>query len=132
MFKRILLASDGSEHAARATEKAVELAKLTEKSFIQVIYAVDSNSKSYTLNRDEKRDNRIHTTKEILDQGNVEYEITFIDGDAARTIIQFANNNRFDIVVVGSRGLNPVKEMLLGSVSHKVAQQVEIPVLIVK
>ncbi|MER2258755.1 MAG: universal stress protein, partial [Priestia megaterium] len=34
MFKRILLASDGSEHAAKATEKAVQLAQLTENSFI--------------------------------------------------------------------------------------------------
>jgi len=53
-------------------------------------------------------------------------------GDAAKTVIQFANQNSFDLVVIGSRGLNPVKGMLLGSVSSKIAQQVTIPVLIVK
>jgi nucleotide-binding universal stress UspA family protein len=114
MFKRILLASDGSEHAAKATEKAVQLAQLTENSFIQVIYAVEGDSRLKSLSRDEERESRIHTTDEILKQGNVEYEITFMHGDAAKT------------------GLNPVKGMLLGSVSSKIAQQVTIPVLIVK
>ncbi|MFP8643012.1 MULTISPECIES: universal stress protein [Priestia] len=132
MFKRILLASDGSEHAAKATERAVQLAQLTENSFIQVIYAVEGDSRLKSLSRDEERESRIHTTDEILKQGNVEYEITFMHGDAAKTVIQFANQNSFDLVVIGSRGLNPVKGMLLGSVSSKIAQQVTIPVLIVK
>ncbi|MDT2046042.1 universal stress protein [Priestia aryabhattai] len=132
MFKRILLASDGSEHAARAAEKAVTLANLTDRSFVQVIYAVEGDSRLNTLGIDETREKRIQTTQEVLAKSNIEYEITFIHGDAAKTIIQFANNNHFDVVVVGSRGLNPVKEMFLGSVSHKIAQHVKIPVLIVK
>ncbi|AQX54268.1 universal stress protein [Priestia flexa] len=132
MFKRILLASDGSEHAARAAEKAVALARLTDRSFVQVIYAVEGDSRLNTLGKDEAREKRIQTTQEVLEKSDIEYEITFIHGDAAKTIIQFANNNRFDVVVVGSRGLNPVKEMFLGSVSHKIAQHVKIPVLIVK
>ncbi|QCS52512.1 universal stress protein [Priestia flexa] len=132
MFKRILLASDGSEHAARAAEKAVALARLTDRSFVQVIYAVEGDSRLNMLGKDEAREKRIQTTQEVLEKSDIEYEITFIHGDAAKTIIQFANNNRFDVVVVGSRGLNPVKEMFLGSVSHKIAQHVKIPVLIVK
>lgn len=35
-------------------------------------------------------------------------------------------------VLVGSRGLNSVQEMVLGSVSHKIAKRVQCPVLIVK
>lgn len=52
--------------------------------------------------------------------------------ETTKTVIQFANQNSFDLVVIGSRGLNPVKGMPLGSVSSKIAQQVTIPVLIVK
>ncbi|WP_256592904.1 universal stress protein [Pseudomonas sp. 2822-17] len=43
-----------------------------------------------------------------------------------------ANNGEYDIVIIGSRGLNPFQEMVLGSVSHKIAKRVECPVLIVK
>ncbi|WP_110112195.1 universal stress protein [Bacillus sp. CGMCC 1.16541] len=139
MFKRILLASDGSEHATRATEKAVELASLTKNSFIQVVYAVDVETikndvinNFNSLDRDVLREERMKATQSVLEKSDVEYEMTFIHGDAAKTIIDFANHNKFDVVVVGSRGLNPVKEMFLGSVSHKVAQRVKVPVLIVK
>ena len=38
----------------------------------------------------------------------------------------------FDLVIIGSRGLNSLQEMVLGSVSHKVVKRVKCPVHIVK
>lgn len=46
--------------------------------------------------------------------------------------MEFANKMDFDVAVVGSRGLNTHQEMVLGSVSHKIAKRVKAPVLIVK
>ncbi|MGB8270820.1 MAG: universal stress protein, partial [Priestia megaterium] len=40
--------------------------------------------------------------------------------------------NNFNLVVIGSRGLNSLQEMVLGSVSHKVAKRVHCPVMIIK
>jgi nucleotide-binding universal stress UspA family protein len=40
--------------------------------------------------------------------------------------------NKFDIIIIGSRGLGSVKEVFLGSVSHAVVHKSKIPVLIVK
>ncbi|WP_370876089.1 universal stress protein [Evansella vedderi] len=40
--------------------------------------------------------------------------------------------NEFDLVVIGSRWLNKLREMVLGRVSHKVAKRVACPVMIVK
>ncbi|RCK13159.1 universal stress protein [Bacillus licheniformis] len=47
-------------------------------------------------------------------------------------IVSYANHHDVDIVIIGSRGLNTLQEMVLGSVSHKVAKRVKCPVLIVK
>jgi SulP family sulfate permease len=48
------------------------------------------------------------------------------------TIVKYVNENNFDVVVMGSRGLNAIQEFVLGSVSHKVAKRANCPVLIVK
>lgn len=46
--------------------------------------------------------------------------------------MEYANKGSYDIVIIGSRGLNSLQEMVLGSVSHKVVKRVVCPVLIVK
>ena len=53
-------------------------------------------------------------------------------GDPGTTIVSFANRGGFDLVVIGSRGLNSFQEMVIGSVSQKVAKKVISPVMIVK
>ncbi|MCY8631696.1 universal stress protein, partial [Bacillus spizizenii] len=53
-------------------------------------------------------------------------------GEPGPTIVSYANENQFDMLIVGSRGLNSLQEMVLGSVSHKVAKRANCPVLIVK
>jgi nucleotide-binding universal stress UspA family protein len=54
------------------------------------------------------------------------------DGDAATSILDAAEQERADLIVMGSRGLGHLRGMLLGSVSHKVAQLATCPVLLVK
>ena len=54
------------------------------------------------------------------------------DGYAGKEIVQFAHDNRFDLIVMGSRGPHPSAEMFLGSVSNYVLIKSKIPVLIVK
>ena len=46
--------------------------------------------------------------------------------------MKFANENNVDLLVIGSRGLNSLQEMVLGSVSHKVIKRVNCPALVVK
>ena len=47
-------------------------------------------------------------------------------------IVKYANEQKVDIVVIGSRGLNALQEMVLGSISHKVMKRVNCSALIVK
>ncbi|MBB5174006.1 universal stress protein [Texcoconibacillus texcoconensis] len=139
MFKHVLLAADGSDHSLRATEKAIGLISTQDDSFMTVFYAVDTQTaKTDVLHHydgdmlKEERKKRLAGVEEMLQKANVNYEIVERHGEPGPAIVQFANESEFDAVVVGSRGLNGFQEMVLGSVSHKVAKRVEAPVMIVK
>jgi nucleotide-binding universal stress UspA family protein len=139
MYKRILLASDGSEHSLRAADQAIELAKCTPDSYVEVVYVIDSSkAKSDVLQNwnnhgvaDVRRE-RIKETEAKAKDADISYELKFLRGEPGPTIVKHANENEFDVVVVGSRGLNALQEMVLGSVSHKIAKRINCPVLIVK
>lgn len=139
MFNKILLAADGSEHSLHAAEEALFLAKNSSKAHIEVAYVVDgSTSKSDVLSSwdsmdvKERRKEKINSIEKLLTQAEISYEVKILHGEPGPTIVQYANDNKFDIVIIGSRGLSTVKEVFLGSVSHKVAQKAICPVLIVK
>ncbi|GAA4067798.1 universal stress protein [Amphibacillus indicireducens] len=139
MFKNILLASDGSEYAIRACEKATYLAKHNPESKVIVLYVVDAATsradvtKSYSSSDlDQSRKAKLEITERKLIEAGVSYEVVVLHGDPGPTIVKYANENNVDLCVIGSRGLNRLQEMVLGSVSHKVAKRVECPVMIVK
>ncbi|MCA1031464.1 universal stress protein [Bacillus timonensis] len=139
MFEKILLASDGSEHSIRAAEKAIELAKCHQGSAVEVVYVVDkSKAKSEVLHNWnslgvlESKQERIRETERKAKEAGIDYTVKLLRGEPGPTIVSYANEEKFDLVVVGSRGLNTLQEMVLGSVSHKIAKRVNCPVLIVK
>jgi nucleotide-binding universal stress UspA family protein len=54
------------------------------------------------------------------------------EGDAAQRIIETASEVKCGLIIIGSRGRGGFKELLLGSVSHKVTNHAGCPVLVVK
>jgi len=139
MFKQILLAADGSVHSLRAAEKAVEIARYHRDSKIDVVYVIDGKtSKADVLHSwnsmeiERKRTDKMAAIVKLAERYNIPYEIKLLRGDPGPVIVKHANQNKYDMVVIGSRGLNIMQEMVLGSVSHKVAKRVNCPVLIVK
>ncbi|MDV2582875.1 universal stress protein [Alkalibacillus haloalkaliphilus] len=138
MYKRILLATDGSEHSQRSTEHAIHLAKSSEGT-IDVVFVIDGDtSKKDVLHHGNKfeitkrRREKIQPIEERLEQSEVPYEVHMIHGEPGPTIVKFANEGEYDCAIVGSRGLNQLQTLVLGSVSHKIAKRVECPVMIVK
>ncbi|MGC5328639.1 universal stress protein [Brevibacillus sp. SYSU BS000544] len=138
MFKKILLATDGSEHSIRSARSAIELAKKFD-GMIDVVYVVNGEtSKSDVLHYGndltlaEKRNERIKPVLDLLVESAVQYKVKILHGEPGPTIIKLANEQDYDCVVLGSRELNNFQTFILGSVSHKVAKRAECPVLIVK
>ncbi|MGM0851310.1 MAG: universal stress protein [Bacillota bacterium] len=138
MFKHILLATDGSEHSLRAGEKAIVLARCHEGSKIDIVYVVDGKQSKedvlhhWGLDAIDKRKQKLQMIEQKAKHEGIDYEIIFLHGEPGPTIVEYANKNNFDAVVIGSRGLNIFQEMVLGSVSHKVAKRAKCPVMIVK
>lgn len=71
-------------------------------------------------------------TRSFLNDENVNYKTTVLRGNPGPEIVKYANEQSVDLVVIGSRGLNSLQEMVLGSVSHKVMKRVNCPALVVK
>jgi nucleotide-binding universal stress UspA family protein len=139
MYKKIALATDGSEHSKRAAENAINIAKCTPNSKIEVLYVIDPDKvKSDVLSNwnsadiDDKRKSRLKDVERMAQQSGVSYEIKILHGEPGPVIVDYVNKNKFEIAIIGSRGLNTLQEFVLGSVSHKVAKRANCPVLIVK
>lgn len=139
MYQSILLAIDGSKNALRATEEAAHLASLQPNTSITLLYVVDFIvSKKEVLRTQGKEELEIARRKkllpaeELLQKEKIQYEVKILHGEPGPTIVEFANKHTFDLLVIGSRGLNSLQEMVLGSVSHKVVKRATCPVLVVK
>jgi nucleotide-binding universal stress UspA family protein len=147
MFKNILCAVDGSDHALRAAKTAAELAaKFGAKLTILTV------AKKIKLSPEVKRYMQLEHlsgepqyilddyTENVIDQaraaarhdGVPEIKTEVREGHPARTIIEFAEKHDFDTIVLGSRGLGDMESTLLGSVSHKVATLAHCTVITVR
>ncbi|TWI54050.1 universal stress protein [Halalkalibacter nanhaiisediminis] len=138
MFERIIVAADGSGQSLKAAEKAIELARVTG-AHIYVVYAVDGTTSKADVLRTwnslgitEKRNEKLTYIEEQAKINKISYEVKIVRGDPATSIVRFAKESRSDLIVIGSRGLNQLQQMVLGSVSHKVAKRATCPVLIIK
>ncbi len=139
MYKRILVAVDGSTNSLRAATHAAYLASTCTDIIVEILYILDCvRTRSdiiVDVGREDLHIDRLKLLSPIenlfKDKGIPHY-LVIKHGQPASTIILYANNSNFDLVIVGSRGLNFFQEMVLGSVSHKVAKRVNAPLLIVK
>ncbi|SDH81886.1 Nucleotide-binding universal stress protein, UspA family [Alteribacillus persepolensis] len=139
MYQKVLLAADGSDHSLRSADHAIALANKGDRPHIDVIYVVDGDkSKTDVLHYGNtnlihsKRKEKLAPVEEKLKEHNFSYKVHVKHGEPGPTIVKFANDGDYDCLVVGSRGLNQLQTMVLGSVSHKVAKRVQCPVMIVK
>lgn len=139
MFERILLATDGSEHAARALEYARDLA-IHDGAEVIVVHAFEPVP-SY-LGAPIKGDlvaHHVNVGREIANQAKAELEdagvaadVEVLQGPAAQAILDVADTRAVDLIVMGSRGQGELTSLLLGSVSHRVIIHSKVPVMVVK
>ncbi|OAH52840.1 MULTISPECIES: universal stress protein [Bacillaceae] len=139
MYKHILLAADGSDHSYRAAKQAGNLAKMSSDCIITMLYIINyDDSKKAVLHQDslvaaqrERRD-KLKRHELLFKQKGIRYSVMLKHGEPGPTIVKYANEEKVDLVILGSRGLNNLQQFVLGSVSHKVVKRVNCPVMIVK
>lgn len=144
MFEKILVPLDGSEHSVHALEKAVQIAKKFDGKITLihvypghpiVIPAPVAYLEAFPKLVEEAREagNGILADGEKkVEAEGVEVETLLREGHAVKEILETCREFKFDLIVLGARGLSTIKEILLGSVSHGVTTHARCPVLVVK
>ncbi|GAP06837.1 universal stress protein UspA [Anaerolinea thermolimosa] len=139
MFKRILVAYDGSEWSKRAAELAGKLAREQKDTQVWVVCAIGAvpTTLGQTI-ADQWIAEQTLTGGKLLDEavnllGDVpEIHRELLFGPPAESIIDVAETRSCDLIVMGSRGVGALTGLLLGSQSHKVISLAKCPVLVVK
>lgn len=139
MFSRILVAVDGSESARKAFEMSVYLAQRCDSKLDIIHVVLDSvyggdSAVAFDLIEElkEKGKKLLEECKGEAMRNSVQAETLLKIGDHAQVIIDTANKNNYDLIVMGSRGLGAFKELLLGSVSFKVMHHASCPVMVIR
>ncbi|HBV96777.1 MAG: universal stress protein UspA [Peptococcaceae bacterium BICA1-7] len=145
MYKKVLVPLDGSIRANLAAEHAMDLAKTmkAEVMFLHVIPALPPYVNSYS-DRLGGAYQQIHdeleaTGREIMEKAKKDFEnsgvsleVKVLWGNPAMEICREAKEGRFDLVIMGSRGLGEIKGYLMGSISNRVVRHASCPVLVVR
>ncbi|MCO4097211.1 universal stress protein [Macrococcus canis] len=137
MYKSILLAADGSDNSYRAAKEVLNLCSDNTTVTILTVESIDESVDNVLHSVEgqgagDKRKKKLQKITELFDSNNIRYTVRIEKGEPKEKVVESANSGQYEIVVLGTRGLNGLQEMVLGSVSHKVAKRSEIPVLIVK
>jgi nucleotide-binding universal stress UspA family protein len=137
--RKLLLATDLSEASASATDEAFELA-LELKASLLVVSVIDPGALLLPGGRFRARVDQVRERREQLAQGLVErgreqgLDVSFLvwTGDPGDMIVEAAQSEHADMVLVGSHGRGAVGRFFLGSVSEHVVRHAPCPVLVVR
>ena len=139
-FQRILCATDFSQHAAHALDRAVELARSlgSETTIVHVIeppmlFGPEAANTSLVAEvvkaQREAAETEPSRVVEHARAASVRVESRLHVGMAALTLVQLSRDT--DLLVMGTRGRTGLKHLLLGSVAERVVRHAHCPVLVV-
>src|SRR5215212_5765416 len=145
MFARIVVGTDGSETAKQAVREAAQLAKQTGAS-LDMVSAVDPVPASrlreerleapsdieHTVNPSEDVDATLAAAAKEAEGDGVNVRTFARQGEPADAILDVAEEENADLIIVGNKGMTGAKRFLLGSVPNKVSHHAPCSVLIVR
>ncbi|MCV0399356.1 MAG: universal stress protein [Nitrosarchaeum sp.] len=137
-IKKILVPLDGSKNSMRGLDEAIYLARQCHAT-ITSLYVIplskpqtDSQISYVEKHLLQNASKFMSTAKKRSAQNGIDFSDMVIYGDEGSKIVNYANSKKFDMIVIGSRGMGSIKEIFLGSTSNFVLHKSKIPVLIVK
>jgi nucleotide-binding universal stress UspA family protein len=141
LYKKIMVATDGSEQNKKAISYGIEFAKLSGAK-LYVVYVVDTAAFAsipmdagwemmYELLETEGKD-ASNQVVELGEAQGLEIESAVLEGHPSNEIIEFAEGNDIDMIVIGTLGKSGLDRFLLGSVADKVTRNSKVPVLVVR
>jgi nucleotide-binding universal stress UspA family protein len=145
MFGSIVVGTDGSDTAKEAVRQATELAKSVGAS-INLVSAYEPVSTQrlreerrdapedleWMVNPREDVDATLEEAAEQIKAAGVNVQVHAREGDPADSILDVAEEEKADLIVVGNKGMTGAKRFLLGSVPNKVSHHAPCSVLIIR
>ena len=137
-IKKILVPLDGSQNSVRGLDYAIYLARQCGAT-ITGISVIPFYPKALLLTPVLYEKQLANAAKEFMAkakkrsaQNGIVFNGKITDGHVVDEILDFAREKKFELIVIGARGLSSVKEIFLGSTSNGVVHKSKIPVLLVK
>jgi nucleotide-binding universal stress UspA family protein len=148
MYKKILLPTDGSENSERAAEPAIQLGSRSGAEIV-VLYVIETPRLIgiRSVDRDELRkkleqegrnafdrisDKLRETKSEGKCQKDVKLDLKLKEGSPSDTILKTIDEEKIDLVVMGTSGKHGIDRFLLGSVAENIVRSAPCPVLVVR
>jgi nucleotide-binding universal stress UspA family protein len=135
MYEDILLPFDGSDGAAEALHHAAEISHWADAT-IHVLFVADTRRDSVTVVETEVVDALVQEGEDIVEEAEktlttlgVDYDSDVVQGHPAPTIVEYAEQYEYDVIVMPTHGREGVSRYLIGSVTEKVVRLSSVPVL---
>ena len=143
MVKHVLVPLDGSEGSENAFEFALEEFSDTRLTLVHVVNPKSSEKIQVTEGSipfdDEKREEIIEESATFLDEyaqdaeeHGIEATKVYKGGEPSEEVVEYAEENEIDHIVMGSHGRSGVSRVLLGSVAEDVTRNSPVPVTVVR
>jgi nucleotide-binding universal stress UspA family protein len=140
---KILLPVDGSKSALNAAKYVAKLTKqLSSKCTVTLISVHDDiglgHVKQFVANSviddylREVSEKELKGTQKVLDTAGVKHSMVIKRGNIANEIIALANKEKFDLIVMGSKGRSGIVDAIMGSVAQRVGNSAKQAVLLIK
>ncbi|WP_135824697.1 universal stress protein [Halorussus ruber] len=139
MYDRILVPTDGTDQTP-VVEQALNVAELADAT-VHALYVVNEKALDYQPSesgrkktRDARREEGEEATAEIVEKAEergLDAVTAIEEGKPAATIVNYADDEQMDMVVMGTHGRSGVDRYVLGSVTEQVVRKSETPVLTV-
>jgi nucleotide-binding universal stress UspA family protein len=147
-FKKIMIATDGSDCSRLAAEKGIELARLSGGT-VYAVCVVSTTSLSMYMDYlsstgmnpyweliyeglKKQAQQAVDYVKGLGEKKGIDVEVIVLEGDPADELIRYAEENGMDIIVMGTLGRTGIERLLLGSVAGNVVRHSKVPVMVVR
>jgi nucleotide-binding universal stress UspA family protein len=135
MSKQILVGYDGSESARKAFLKALELAgcfkgKVTLFTVVRPMEFVEFEVKDALEAAEKRLAQAFRWAEEEALKRHVDLEIQSEVGHPAEVLVKVAEDEHFDLILIGRRGMTKVKRWMLGSIAERVLRYAHCPVMV--
>ena len=135
LISKILVAVDGSETSSKAAEMAIDLAEKYGADLIALYIVAPNINFSQAFYFAQENGQKIVDEvkrKAFAKKLNVQTEVLMDVGSVPKAIVEYAEKNNANLIVLGTKGISGIKRMLVGSTASEVVKYTHCPVMVVK